>query len=61
MRIRFQSFLKTLLAAGFLLGATQTYSASNSMAQLGKKIFFDANLLDPAGQSCASCHQPEAG
>lgn len=29
--------------------------------QLGKKLFFDANLSTPAGQSCASCHSPLAG
>ncbi len=28
---------------------------------LGKFIFFDTNLSEPAGQSCASCHQPVAG
>ena len=29
--------------------------------QLGKKLFFDANLSTPPGQSCASCHSPLAG
>jgi len=28
---------------------------------LGKAIFFDANLSEPSGQSCASCHTPSAG
>ncbi|MGZ5209032.1 MAG: cytochrome-c peroxidase [Sulfuricurvum sp.] len=28
---------------------------------LGKMIFFDTNLSEPSGQSCASCHSPEAG
>jgi len=28
---------------------------------LGKMIFFDTNLSEPSGQSCASCHTPEAG
>jgi len=28
---------------------------------LGKAIFFDTNLSEPSGQSCASCHAPEAG
>lgn len=27
-------------------------------AQLGKRLFFDENLSSPAGQSCASCHDP---
>ena len=28
---------------------------------LGKDIFFDKNLSNPSGVSCASCHNPEAG
>lgn len=27
--------------------------------QLGKELFFDKNLSNPIGQSCASCHSPE--
>ena len=36
---------------------------SNSLslkAQLGQQLFFDSNLSEPAGQSCASCHDPQA-
>ena len=29
-------------------------------ALLGKKLFFDTNLSEPAGQSCAACHNPGA-
>lgn len=29
--------------------------------QLGKQIYFDTNLSEPAGQACASCHTPNAG
>lgn len=28
---------------------------------LGKRLFFDTRLSEPAGQSCASCHSPAAG
>jgi cytochrome c peroxidase len=28
---------------------------------LGKRLFFDANLSTPAGQSCATCHGPTVG
>ncbi|WP_121355986.1 cytochrome-c peroxidase [Flavisolibacter nicotianae] len=28
--------------------------------QLGRQLFFDKNLSNPIGQSCASCHSPEA-
>lgn len=29
-------------------------------AQLGRKLFFDANLSSPPGQACATCHDPKA-
>jgi cytochrome c peroxidase len=29
--------------------------------QLGKLLFFDSNLSDPAGQACATCHSPAVG
>jgi cytochrome c peroxidase len=32
--------------------------AVSPKAQLGQVIFFDANLSEPAGQSCSSCHDP---
>ena len=35
-----------------------TPSAAMKIA-LGKMIFFDKNLSNPAGQSCSSCHAPE--
>ena len=28
---------------------------------LGEKLFFEKNLSNPGGQSCASCHSPETG
>ncbi len=33
----------------------------NQAEQLGKRLFFDARLSTPPGQSCAACHVPEAG
>lgn len=33
----------------------------NEREELGKKIFFDESLSEPAGQSCATCHTPEKG
>ncbi len=35
--------------------------ALSDKEQLGKLLFFDANLSEPAGQACADCHAPEAG
>jgi cytochrome c peroxidase len=31
------------------------------MEQLGEFLYFDENLSEPAGQSCASCHHPDFG
>ncbi len=33
----------------------------SSIAELGRQIYFDQNLSNPVGQSCASCHLPVAG
>lgn len=33
----------------------------SAIEQLGKRLFFDGNLSDPQGQSCATCHDPAAG
>jgi cytochrome c peroxidase len=33
----------------------------STLQQLGKDIFFDTDLSEPAGQACASCHAPETG
>lgn len=40
--------------------ATSTPNLS-PIEQLGKALFFDANLSTPPGQSCASCHAPGVG
>lgn len=52
-----------MLIALFSGTATMSVSAADltPMEQLGKKIYFDDNLSDPVGQSCSSCHLPEAG
>lgn len=34
---------------------------NNEKIFLGKQIFFDEGLSNPVGQSCASCHRPDAG
>jgi cytochrome c peroxidase len=31
------------------------------LRRLGEFLYFDQNLSEPAGQSCASCHTPEVG
>lgn len=42
----------------------KTVSAQTPLTQLeelGKFLYFDENLSEPAGQACASCHWPAAG
>lgn len=51
-----------ILSFSVVTGAHLATAASlDSLQQLGKKLFFDLNLSDPPGQSCASCHLPKAG
>jgi cytochrome c peroxidase len=48
----------------FLMAATAGQASAEQLTlkqQLGKRIFFDRNLSNPPGQSCASCHDPKAG
>jgi cytochrome c peroxidase len=33
----------------------------SALALIGERMFFDASLSEPAGQSCASCHDPAHG
>lgn len=34
---------------------------NTDLQAFGEKLFFDTNLSTPPGQSCATCHAPEAG
>lgn len=45
-----------ILAAGIIFAQNLT-----DKEQLGKLLFFDTNLSEPTGQSCATCHAPEVG
>jgi len=59
----FVSFV--LIAAMVLLLAANVGSAGaerlTAKERLGKLLFFDRNLSEPPGQSCAACHAPEVG
>jgi cytochrome c peroxidase len=52
-----------LTIAGLLVLISATVSADGLTPneELGKQIFFDENLSINGNQSCASCHDPEAG
>ena len=40
---------------------TMTHGNLTDQERLGKHLFFDTNLSDPPGLSCAGCHAPEVG
>lgn len=42
-------------------GSDLKVSQLSKKEELGKLLFFDENLSNPPGQSCASCHDPKAG
>jgi cytochrome c peroxidase len=48
--------LGLVAAAGAAFAGTLT-----DKEKLGKNLYFDIRLSNPAGQSCASCHSPGAG
>lgn len=53
--------ISALLAATLLSSPILAQQAPLTAVQkLGRAIFFDESLSEPAGQSCASCHAPEA-
>ena len=52
--------ISALLAASLMTPPALAQPAMTPMQQLGRSIFFDAALSEPAGQSCASCHVPDA-
>ena len=41
--------------------ATATAVDTTAQATLGEKLYFDTNLSNPPGQSCAVCHLPTSG
>ena len=58
------NYSKTLSASYaslfFLIGSLSTAThALTPIEELGKSLYFDENLSEPSGQSCASCHDPD--
>lgn len=66
MRSNLKSLIKSaivvVLPLSFLVQCNQISNPVppdlSSKEQLGKKLFFDESLSEPAGQSCATCHDP---
>jgi cytochrome c peroxidase len=60
-RLMILAALTTMLAALVLVGQGFAQQAPPSKEGLGKFLYFDENLSQPGGQSCASCHHPDTG
>lgn len=63
--MKYNRLLSALLASSLFAGqaGAETFeipvpTLDPAKVILGEKIFHDATLSDPAGQSCASCHSP---
>jgi cytochrome c peroxidase len=54
-------FLSFLMLTVFTWDKGIAQEPFTDQENLGNMLFFDANLSEPAGQSCASCHDPDAG
>ncbi len=50
-----------LIVAVNPFGTHAQEAKSQPLEDIGKQIFFDTNLSEPTGQSCASCHLAAAG
>ena len=53
--------LVVVLLLLLVLGSSALAQPLTPIEQLGKNLFFDKNLSLNQNQSCASCHDPEAG
>lgn len=53
--------LMLVIAVLFLTAPVKAEVMLSPQEELGKALFFDKNLSTPPGQSCASCHDPNAG
>jgi len=56
--------MKTAIIITFLSTiccSAAAFAELSPLETLGKQIFFDKNLSQPVGQSCASCHEPAFG
>jgi cytochrome c peroxidase len=51
----------TLITAVLASGYVVAQGELSPKEELGRLLYFDENLSQPSGQSCASCHDPEFG
>jgi cytochrome c peroxidase len=50
-----------LVVGAFWIVFAQGNPDLSQQEELGRNLFFDENLSDPPGQSCAVCHTPDVG
>lgn len=50
-----------MMSAVMVAVFASTASALSHKEELGKALFFDTDLSNPAGQACAACHAPQVG
>ena len=50
--------IATIVSSGLVLAQGEALSP---IEQLGEFLYFDEDLSEPSGQSCASCHDPGFG
>ena len=55
------AFPRVSLFLSLVATAPAVAGSLSAMEELGKAIFFDPSLSEPAGQACATCHGPTAG
>jgi cytochrome c peroxidase len=53
--------LATLVVALAIVGQGLAETTLLPIEELGQNLYFDENLSEPSGQSCASCHDPDFG
>jgi len=57
-----RTFFLILLALTLVLAVSApAWAAMSNIEHLGKMLYMDTSLSEPAGQSCMSCHSPMAG
>jgi cytochrome c peroxidase len=62
MRTKFLLAGTLALVGALLVGAAVSAQVALTEQQLlGKHLFFDTNLSEPPGESCATCHAPSVG
>lgn len=61
MRQPYSKFTLSVVMASFLILNGSWDLQAGDLEDLGEALYFDVNLSEPSGQSCASCHDPSFG